>query len=97
MGIGIRGKVVRFGFESNTFVRNTLIYFHANYGDVVPWSALTAVYARRGKLDVARRLFDEMPFKDLVSWNVMITGLGMQSKGRRRVQGSSLMRLGKEM
>ncbi|KAB2613787.1 pentatricopeptide repeat-containing protein [Pyrus ussuriensis x Pyrus communis] len=59
MGMGIHGKVVRFGFESNTFVRNTLIYFHANCGDlriasalfddsakrdVVPWSALTAGY-----------------------------------------------------
>ncbi|KAB2613854.1 pentatricopeptide repeat-containing protein [Pyrus ussuriensis x Pyrus communis] len=95
MGMGIHGKVVRFGFESNTFVRNTLIYFHANCGDlriasalfddsakrdVVPWSALTAGYARRGKLDVARRLFDEMPFKDLVSWNVMITGYAKQGE-----------------
>ncbi|XP_068337023.1 pentatricopeptide repeat-containing protein At5g15300 [Pyrus communis] len=95
MGMGIHGKVVRFGFESNTFVRNTLIYFHANCGDlriasalfddsakrdVVPWSALTAGYARRGKLDVARRLFDEMPVKDLVSWNVMITGYAKQGE-----------------
>ncbi|KAE8689274.1 Pentatricopeptide repeat-containing protein [Hibiscus syriacus] len=41
--------------------------------DVVPWSALTSGYAKRGELDVARRYFDEMPVKDLVSWNVMIT------------------------
>ncbi|KAF9625170.1 hypothetical protein IFM89_020037 [Coptis chinensis] len=89
MGNGIHGKVLKFGFESNTFVRNTLIYFHANCGelkvarmlfegyaerDVVAWSALTAGYARRGELVMARQLFDEMPVKDLVSWNVMITG-----------------------
>lgn len=95
MGFGIHGKVVRYGFESNKFLRNTLIYFHANCGDlsvartlfegsamrdVVPWSALTAGYARRGELGVARQLFDEMPVKDLVSWNVMITGYVKQGE-----------------
>lgn len=88
-GLAVHGKAVRFGFGKNTFLRNTLIYFHANCGDiriacdlfdsggkreVVAWSALTAGYARRGELAAARKLFDEMPVKDLISWNVMITG-----------------------
>lgn len=95
MGFGIHGKVVKFGFESNKFVRNALIHFHGNCGDlsvatalfdqsgktdVVAWSALTAGYARRGNLDVARRLFDQMPERDLVSWNVMITGYAKQGE-----------------
>ncbi|KAK2994610.1 hypothetical protein RJ640_025664 [Escallonia rubra] len=94
-GTVIHGKVEKHGFASNTFARNTLIYFHANCGDlrvaralfdgeakshVVAWSALTAGYARRGQLSVARQLFDEMPVKDLFSWNVMITGYVKQGK-----------------
>ncbi|KAL5582261.1 hypothetical protein UlMin_014703 [Ulmus minor] len=101
MGMGIHGKVVKFGFESNNFVRNALIYFHANSGDlriasllfddyatrdVVAWSALTAGYARRGNLDYARFLFDEMPERDLVSWNVMITGYAKQGEMERARQ-----------
>ncbi|XP_057978581.1 pentatricopeptide repeat-containing protein At5g15300 isoform X2 [Malania oleifera] len=95
MGLGTHGRVVKFGFELNTFVRNTLIYFHANCGDirmasvlfddlakrnVVAWSALTAGYAKRGELSIARQLFDEMPVKDLVSWNVMITAYAKQGE-----------------
>lgn len=94
-GTAVHGKVVKIGFESNRFARNTLIFFHANCGDlkvasalfddsakmdVVPWSALTAGYARRGDLSAARQLFDEMPVKDQVSWNVMITGYAKQGK-----------------
>lgn len=95
MGFCVHGKVVKHGFEVNNFVRNSLIYFHANCGDlsvarvifdasekrdVFAWSALTAGYARRGELSVARSLFDAMPVKDLVSWNVMISGYVKQGE-----------------
>ncbi|KAK7259443.1 hypothetical protein RIF29_25050 [Crotalaria pallida] len=97
-GLAIHGRVERFGFGSNAFVRNTLLFFHANCGDlevaaklfdasakadVVAWSALTAGYARRGDLEVARKLFDDMPVKDVVSWNVMITAYAERGEMER--------------
>ncbi|KAJ4835396.1 Pentatricopeptide repeat-containing protein [Turnera subulata] len=103
-GCCFHGKVVKHGFYDNSFVRNSLIYFHANAGDlavaravfdgleersVVTWSALTAGYARRGELAVARQLFDEMPVKDLVSWNVMITAY---AKGGEMERGRELFK-----
>ncbi|KAL5845803.1 hypothetical protein ACOSQ3_009327 [Xanthoceras sorbifolium] len=36
-------------------------------------NALVAMYGRFGEVDVAQRLFDEMPVRDAVSWNTIIS------------------------
>jgi pentatricopeptide repeat protein len=95
-GSAVHGRVLRFGFCSNTVVRNALLVFHAKCGDlnvatslfdddsckgdVVAWSSLISGYAKRGDLKFARKLFDEMPDRDLVAWNVMITGYAKQGE-----------------
>lgn len=44
-------------------------------GDAVLATALLTRYARRGLLDPARRLFDEMPRRDAVAFNAMLAAL----------------------
>lgn len=42
--------------------------------DVVSWSGLLVAHVKAGELDIARRVFDEMPERDVVSWTVMLSG-----------------------
>ncbi|KAL4583946.1 hypothetical protein LXL04_008532 [Taraxacum kok-saghyz] len=59
----VRGRevhvhVLRFGFQSDTDVNNSLITMYVKCGDVYS----------------ARIVFDKMPVKDTISWNAMISG-----------------------
>ncbi|PKU78765.1 pentatricopeptide repeat-containing protein At1g71490-like [Dendrobium catenatum] len=48
--------------------------------DLFVYNALLAMYAKCGAVDNARKVFDEMPERDIVSWNSMV--LGYSSQGR---------------
>lgn len=54
----IHSEILKLGFSSSVFVQNTLLDFYAKCGE---------------SLDSACRVFDEMPERDVVSWNSMIT------------------------
>ncbi|XP_071722619.1 pentatricopeptide repeat-containing protein At3g57430, chloroplastic [Rutidosis leptorrhynchoides] len=54
----MHGYVVKMGFSTDGYVQN----------------ALMDLYARMGKIDISRNIFDKMEIKDTVSWNTMITG-----------------------
>ncbi|CAL9055499.1 unnamed protein product [Musa banksii] len=54
--------------------------------DVVVETALVDMYMKCGSLDLARLLFDEMPRRSVVTWSVMIVGLGMNGFGCEAVE-----------
>ncbi|XP_009784892.1 pentatricopeptide repeat-containing protein At1g59720, chloroplastic/mitochondrial [Nicotiana sylvestris] len=53
------GFALKLGFDSDVYINNSLIHF----------------YSSCGSLKDARRVFDKMPERSLVSWNVMIDAL----------------------
>jgi len=65
-GKHIHGGIIRSGLELNIFVG----------------SALVDMYAKCGDINDARKVFDEMPGRDVVSWNAMIVGYAIQGCGK---------------
>ncbi|CAL9134302.1 unnamed protein product [Musa acuminata var. zebrina] len=77
------------GFESNLFVRNSLVDMYFKFGrpddarrlfdemitkDVVSWNTLVSGYCSCGDIAMARKVFDRMPERSMVSWSAMIAG-----------------------
>ncbi|MQL92183.1 hypothetical protein Taro_024807 [Colocasia esculenta] len=75
LGLGIHAYAIRRGFELDLFVA----------------SALVDMYAKCGKLAVARCLFDHIEVKDTGLWNAIIVGYGMHGSCREALRLFSQM------
>eukprot|EP01018_Ginkgo_biloba_P032396 Gb_27797 [translate_table: standard] len=64
-GNQIHADIIRTGYDSNVFVG----------------SALVDMYAKHGSIKNARRVFDKIPERNEVSWNVMISGYAQNQHG----------------
>ncbi|XP_023543384.1 pentatricopeptide repeat-containing protein ELI1, chloroplastic [Cucurbita pepo subsp. pepo] len=89
LGKVLHCQAIKFGFDSDLYVRTGLVDVYARGGDVVcarqlfdkmserslvSLTAMLTCYVKLGELGEARALFDGMKERDVVCWNVMIGG-----------------------
>ncbi|KAI4321349.1 hypothetical protein MLD38_034743 [Melastoma candidum] len=61
--------------------------------DVVIGTALLDMYAKCGRMSAALNVFRSMPRRNVVTWNAIISGLGMHGQGRTAVEMFRMMML----
>ncbi|GKU99654.1 hypothetical protein SLEP1_g12466 [Rubroshorea leprosula] len=49
-------------------------------------TGLIDMYAKCGNLNMAKKVFDEMPERDVICWNAMISGMAVQGDGERALE-----------
>ncbi|CAN8298424.1 unnamed protein product [Cochlearia groenlandica] len=89
MGEQTHSHIVRFGFDNDVYVENSLVHMYANCGliasagrifgqmkfrDVVSWTSMVSGYCKCAMVEDAREMFDEMPQRNLFTWSIMING-----------------------
>ncbi|XP_077240908.1 pentatricopeptide repeat (PPR) superfamily protein [Tasmannia lanceolata] len=88
-GRQIHCQIIRFGFDPDIYVQNSLVHMYATCGDMgtasrifclisqldaVSWTSMIAGFSKCGNVESARRMFDRMPERNIVTWSTMIIG-----------------------
>ncbi|CAK7332883.1 unnamed protein product [Dovyalis caffra] len=94
-GTKIHALVIVLGYQSSLPVNNSLIdmygkclspfsankiFQETNDSNEVTWGSLLFAYTNSGQFDAATSVFEMMPKKVDVAWNIMISGLGQYGK-----------------
>eukprot|EP01018_Ginkgo_biloba_P025063 Gb_18263 [translate_table: standard] len=69
-GKAIHARMIKLGFELETFLGNSLVN----------------MYSKCGSLDDACKIFENIPERNVVSWNVMIAGYAQQGRGKETIK-----------
>lgn len=77
IGACLHGCIVELGFGADLAVANSLV----------------TMYVKCGEVELARRVFDEMLVKDLITWNAMISGYAQNGHARNVLEVYSEMKL----
>ncbi|KAI5447314.1 pentatricopeptide repeat-containing protein At5g19020, mitochondrial [Lathyrus oleraceus] len=100
-GWQLHGTVVKRGFDCYNFIQTTIIHFYAACGlmdlaclqfevgvkdHLESWNALIAGFIKKGMIDQARKMFDEMPDRDVFSWSTMISGYAQTEQSKMAIE-----------
>ncbi|KAF8654514.1 hypothetical protein HU200_061705 [Digitaria exilis] len=97
-GAQVHAQAARRGFLADIFVVNSVLAMYAAFrdtasmwgvfdscaevADVVSWNTVIGGYVKCGEIENARRVFDEMPQRNGVSWSAMVGAYAALEEGR---------------
>ncbi|KAH1197295.1 Pentatricopeptide repeat-containing protein [Glycine max] len=63
--------------------------------DIVIGNALVNMYAKLGSIDCARAVFEQLPSRDVISWNTLITGYAQNGLASEAIDAYNMMEEGR--
>ncbi|XXG77925.1 hypothetical protein AAC387_Pa08g1976 [Persea americana] len=82
-------SALELGKQVHQFINKSPLRFNVTCG-----TSLLSMYCKCGDLENANKLFSEMPRRDVVTWNAMISGYAQHGFGERAIQLFEKMKTG---